>query len=439
MHQSGNAEIALPLKTGRRKDTPDTRMSWTWMLGGLATILSVYTFMVWAQYPVPGASKGVGQHGQPESSGTDSMPAIAIVTSSINSSSRSSSVTVAQIVNINGSGKPPPTPIECCAGAVLYAVVGATLTFYAAPSLLRTASTGYRIGDVVAGKMSGGPFGYWGLRATYALAFPDTIAYEYLEMTDEPWRIDVLAAITTRRAAEMHASSSEGRGGATHIGGRGDGGGSSDMLVVHLRLGDVLGQTHAYGGFDLMRTDSTDYIKNASYYASAFDHLPRGLTKVTVVGDYRHTSGIPHAIGESIRYRRQVEDYFAKKLSERYSNNNMNKNNNELEHAHTLRYGASTRNLNADGVEVEAPFETLRSSRLKSKDAHARNANNAIVVDHRYEHEPDDDILFMTSASHFCVGGGGFSMVVGKVARQRGAKMVCGVGSCWPAGSCGKK
>ena len=27
-------------------------------LQGLATILSVYTFMVWAQYPVPGASKG---------------------------------------------------------------------------------------------------------------------------------------------------------------------------------------------------------------------------------------------------------------------------------------------------------------------------------------------------------------------------------------------
>ena len=68
-------------------------------------------------------------------------------------------------------------------------------------------------------------------------------ACAYREMTDEPWRIDVLAAITTRRAAEMHASSSEGRGGATHIGGRGDGGGSSDMLVVHLRLGDVLGQS----------------------------------------------------------------------------------------------------------------------------------------------------------------------------------------------------
>lgn len=141
-----------------------------------------------------------------------------------------------------------------------------------------------------------------------------------------------------------------------------------------------------------MRTDSTDYIKNASYYASAFDHLPRGLTKVTVVGDYRHTSGIPHAIGESIRYRRQVEDYFAKKLSERYSNNNMNKNNNELQHAHTLRYGASTRNLNADGVEVDAPFETLRSSRLKSKDAHARNANNAIVVDHRYVYQRSNGI-----------------------------------------------
>ena len=47
----------------------------------------------------------------------------------------------------------------------------------------------------------------------------------------------MLAAITTRRAAKLHASN----GGARKMGGGGD------SLVVHLRLGDVLGQTHFYG------------------------------------------------------------------------------------------------------------------------------------------------------------------------------------------------
>ena len=192
--------------------------------------------------------------------------------------------------------------------------------------------------------------------------------------------------------------------------------------------------THAYvyiQGFDLMKTDSTPYIKNVSYYARAFKDLPRDLSHVTVVGDYRHTSGVPHAIGESIRYRRQVEDYFRSKLRGRPTSTSTRNGASAGDHDDARPSGAHGRQRGHD--QDQGGTVGGRGAGGRGDTIHGLTS---VTIDRRYEHEPDDDIIFMTSASHFCVGGGGFSMVVAKVARQRGAKLVCGVGTCWPPGTC---
>ena len=149
----------------------------------MAALLSAYTFLVWAQYPVPGAGKGghvqlmtflylfTWSCGAP-------CAAVAYLAVSIQQPAalkHHQAGSIARVARFGRYDVTLPTPVEACAGAVLFAAVGALLTFGAAPNLLRTAVSGYRIGDVVAGKMSGGPMGYWGLRTTYALAFPNTI------------------------------------------------------------------------------------------------------------------------------------------------------------------------------------------------------------------------------------------------------------------------
>jgi len=287
------------------------------MILQVLVLLPVYTLMLWANLPVPGVS----------------YPGHVMQITFINTFVWSFAVpaTSAALCYVGTVSK---TTLQWVA---FYSCINTYLTVAVAPALLRDPSSigGYRLGDVVAGKLSRGPsttVGYWGMRTAYTLAYPDSIASAYIKETVDPWQIDVVSRLLdTRNASRQH-----------------------NAAVVHLRLGDGI---------------VAGYAKNVSYYKAAYRRLARlkgNISTITLVGDFRHTTSHTDAKEKSMRYRDTIE---------------------------------------------RLTIDLFRGSDT--------------AVRHRWEHEPDDDFAFMSSADYFCKAGGGFSQLIADVVRARGQVLFC--------------
>lgn len=198
----------------------------------------------------------------------------------------------------------------------------------------------YRLGDMVKGKefrdSSDG-------REYHYKYFPDSIATEYMKKTDEDNRYDILIDIVKRRTNAQNTP-------------------PSDMLLIHLRLGDVMDRTPYMAKEFLERTiyyQGWNYVKPLTYYQDIVAKIKdKGINSITLIGGFHHPLKSKNT---SLEYVRLLGEYFE---------------------------------------------------------------SQGFKVTQRLDYDADDDFIYMCNASFFTPGGGGFSNIIKTIVLQRGKTII---------------
>jgi hypothetical protein len=201
---------------------------------------------------------------------------------------------------------------------------------------------GYRLGDMVKGKEFRDSYDG---KSFHLDQFPDSIASEYMRRTDEDNRYDILDAIVKERspnAAEIPPS---------------------NLLVIHLRIGDVIDKTpYAVKEFlsrYVMHPLGTNYVKPLSYYQKVAEMMrARKLKAVTLIGGFHADL---KSYKRSLHYVDEIKKFF---ISEGFS------------------------------------------------------------VATRINQPADEDFVYFCNASYFTPGGGGFSHLVQEILKLRGKEII---------------
>lgn len=163
---------------------------------------------------------------------------------------------------------------------------------------------GYRLGDMVAYQT--GRDAQWIGKEYHCSQFPESIAAEYMQLTDESNNLKVLDDIINRRLT----TSEEG----------------STVAIIHLRLGDVINWAPFTAQEFLVERrchhenwaakDKQSYVRPLSYYETL--PFPKGINSILIYGSTRCGGSRQHDAkdiedSKSIEYVRAV----VQKLSER--------------------------------------------------------------------------------------------------------------------------
>ncbi len=198
----------------------------------------------------------------------------------------------------------------------------------------------YRLGDMVKGKdFRDSEDG----REYHYKNFPDSIATEYMKTTNEDNRYDILIDIVKRRSNELNTP-------------------PPNMLLIHLRLGDVMDRTPYMAKDFLARTiyyQGWNYVKPLSYYQDIINKIKdKNVKSITLIGGFHHPLKSKNT---SLEYVKLLGEFFEEK---------------------------------------------------------------GFKVTQRIDHEPDDDFIYMCNASFFTPGGGGFSATVKEIIVLRGKDII---------------
>ena len=209
----------------------------------------------------------------------------------------------------------------------------------------------YRLADVVKGYCAAHEGGWSAIQHQYQTSWPNSIAAQYLSRTHQPEQFGTLCDIVKQHGPKLTLPSKQ-------------------EVIVHLRLGDVMGGIYngkhtveslfQHGGTFVFRGVARHYVKGKSYYERAIAALPSNIRNVTLVGWDGHGGHRER----SEQYRMQVAKLF-----------------------------------------VQHGFH----------------------VEHRRHHLPDDDFTYMSRhAAYFILGGGMYSDFVGECVRRFGGIIIPG-------------
>ena len=215
----------------------------------------------------------------------------------------------------------------------------------------------YRLGDTVNGYMATKTARKVGWDHVERKAIPGSIAAEYLNRTHEPYRYDVLCEIVRVRGSRDVSLIPK-----------------SDLIVVHLRLGDTtdkLSETAIVKLWTQQKYTLLDhhreYVFGREFYEVALRHLTRKGRAVVIVG-WNHHGSLRDTMKPSVRIERS-------------------------NHTGSVMY----RNLIVEWFK-----------------------DQGFAVTHRWDNNPDDDFVYMSHASQFVYGGGGFSHMAGECVQRLG-------------------
>jgi hypothetical protein len=202
----------------------------------------------------------------------------------------------------------------------------------------------YRLGDMVEGNAyrnsSAG-------RTSHYHRFPNSIATEYMKRTDDNHRYDILSDIVERRTGNKSNLVPP-----------------KDMLLIHLRLGDVIDRTnysvHKFLNNNISFINGGLYVKPLSYYKGIVYQIKEYKIKsVMLIGGFHKPL---KSTTKSTAYMHKIKEYF--------------------------------------------------------------ESNNIKVYERLQQHDADEDFIYMCNAEYFTPGGGGFSDLVRGVVCFRGKHIV---------------
>jgi hypothetical protein len=202
----------------------------------------------------------------------------------------------------------------------------------------------YRLGDMV---LEGSAYrNSSGGRNIHYKNFPNSIATEYMKTTDVNNRYDILSDIVQRKTGNDSNLKPP-----------------IDMLLIHLRLGDVIDRTK-YSVDDFLNNsilfNDRNYVKPLSYYKDILNRINEYEIKtVMLVGGFHKPLT---STKKSIEYMHKIKDYF-------------------------------------------------ESHHIK-------------VYERLGKHDADEDFIYMCNAEYYTPGGGGFSNLVRGVVCFRGKHIV---------------
>ncbi len=197
----------------------------------------------------------------------------------------------------------------------------------------KSTTFGYRLGDMVKSKEARDSADG---REFHFKNFPDSIATEYMKKTDEDNRFDILIDIVQKRTVSKDQTPPE------------------DMLLIHLRIGDVIDRT-PYMVKDflsryIMYVNGHNYVKPLSYYESLLDSIRKyNIKKITLLGGFHSEL---KSTKKSLKYVQKIREFFESK---------------------------------------------------------------GFNVDERINFNADDDFIYMCNANYFTPGGGGYSGIVNEI------------------------
>jgi hypothetical protein len=200
---------------------------------------------------------------------------------------------------------------------------------------------GYRLGDMIAGEQwrdsdGGRPYHY--------AQFPDSIASEYMRRTNENNRYDILLDILKERTVNESQTPPK------------------DMLLIHLRIGDVIDNT-PYMAKDFLSRQiyfgGTAYVKPLSYFQKILEEAKRrSITSITLIGGF-HLS--LKSKNKSLEYVKQIREFFEK---------------------------------------------------------------NGMTTSERIDSPPDEDFIYLCNATYYTPSGGGFSSLIRKIVELKGNTII---------------
>lgn len=204
---------------------------------------------------------------------------------------------------------------------------------------------GYRLGDMVKGERFRDAKN--GRDLHYRL-FPDSIASEYMKTTNENNRYDILMDLVEKRTHDAKQVP------------------PSDLLVIHLRIGDIIDNTTYTVKEFLSRyvrsNIGVNYVKPLSYYAEvAKEAKALNLRSVTLIGGF-HLPLRSHK--KSLAYVRKVREFFE---------------------------------------------------------------SQGFQVNERIDLNADDDFIYMCNAQYFTPSGGGYSKIVKEIFKLKGKTLIAPV------------
>ena len=203
---------------------------------------------------------------------------------------------------------------------------------------------GYRLGDMVKSKEARDAEDG---RKLHFEKFPSSIASEYMRRTDENNRLDILMEILKDRT--KHPSQTP----------------PPDMLLIHLRIGDVIDKTPYMVKDFLSRyvvhSTGYNYVKPLSYYESILEKIKdKDIKSITLIGGFHADV---KSSKKSLLYVQKIKEFFE-------------------EHHYTT-------------------FERING-------------------------DPDEDFIFMCNAEFFTPSGGGYSYLIQEVLRIKGKQSIVG-------------
>lgn len=198
---------------------------------------------------------------------------------------------------------------------------------------------GYRLGDMIKGKK-------WREQAEgyahHKKNFPDSIAVDYMDATEDESNYDVLLKIIDSEKWKKRTPKLDYK----------------NLLVVHLRLGDVLENSPFTVKEHLSRyilENGNSYIRPLSYYERVLKKLPPKISEVLLITGFH----LPEkSFQKSLKFLKKINDFFTSK-----------------------------------GFKTSPP---------------------------RIDNPADQDFLLMSNATHFIPSGGGFSWFVANMVKLKG-------------------
>jgi hypothetical protein len=151
---------------------------------------------------------------------------------------------------------------------------------------------GYRLGDMV--KLQTARDGKDGRELHYR-DFPDSIASEYMRRTNESNRFDLVLEIVEKRTKDTASQVPP-----------------KDMLVIHLRIGDVIDKTPYMVKDFLSRSikyeNGVNYVKPLSYYEKILTKAKEfNIHSITLLGGFHAPL---KSTKKSLEYVRQIREFF---------------------------------------------------------------------------------------------------------------------------------
>ncbi len=215
-------------------------------------------------------------------------------------------------------------------------------SWHCASSSQQKEAFGYRLGDMVKSKMARNAKD--GRELHYA-QFPNSIASEYMRKTDEDNRLDLILDILKERTTQPTQTP------------------PPDMLVVHLRIGDVIDKTpymvKEFLSRYIMHHNGFNYVKPLSYYQEIIEQIrPLNIKSVTLIGGFHSDTKSQQ---KSIVYVNKIREFFEK---------------------------------------------------------------NGFVTYTRINFDPDEDFIFMCNAEYFTPSGGGYSSLVKNILRKKAKTII---------------